>query len=280
MIFLFISCTTAKEDNKTVQNNDYLYEFEDNRQAPALIDLETILVESIAIVQTIDVEPVITLYELFLSQTTATCPQWFTNTNGPYWSDNCTSNSGVNFQGVGLTDNFTDIIDENGNTLSGTTIYCEGSITGLDGSQLNCSGTVQRTNGITPDGTEFISTYIDPYSIVQNGVEQQYPKHQQYLMSTDDFAYRHYNSVLLLEDGIVAFEGNGIPSIGECTLEPNGVQSIQLHSSDHDEWVFLQWHGPVDGELFDIEHCDGCADVYFIGSYLGQVCADFSSWND
>ncbi len=277
MILLTLACTGQHPGS---DDYEYLHSFEDSSPPPDINALEDILMESIEAIKQINVLPVMDLYETFFSQASDHCPRWFTNNDGTFWSDSCTANSGVTFQGVGFIDNFTDRIDPDGNTLSGSSIYCEGTITGADGRQLNCSGTVQYVNGVNPDGAPFITTYIDPYSTLINGVLTSYPKHNEFSINTEQFSYTYYNSVLYLEDGIVTFDGNGLSSVGECTIEPNGIQSIQLNTADNEEWVFLQWHGPQDDQIFNVEDCDGCADVYYKGSYLGQVCADFTSWND
>ena len=84
--------------NGRAEDTAYLSDVESS-EVPTLEEVEAILQMGIEQVRDTRVGRLLDVYDEMLSQADADCPRWFTNPDGLYWADTCTSEEGVSFQG-------------------------------------------------------------------------------------------------------------------------------------------------------------------------------------
>jgi hypothetical protein len=107
-------------------------------------------------------------------------------------------------------------------------------------------------------------------------------------------AYAYYyegaGTYFAIDGGISALEGTAnsiwfdgvyIATAGQgsdCPIEPSGTISIR---DDAGDWYDVEFQGPAYyGAATFPPECDGCGDVWYEGSNLGQACIDFSEMTD
>lgn len=268
--------TTVDQEDRTRMEEDTAYLGDlPTVENPNLEDIETILQLGIDQIRETRVGRLLDVYDEMLEHSDAICPRWFTNTDGMYWADTCTSESGVSFQGfaTGMTRN--DVTpDDYGNMFTGRQIHCEGTLSQGDTNML-CVGGINELVGMDANGHDVFYSYSRHYVLTEGDTVTHFPDAEMWAVKAPTYKALFQNGVQIVREGetvLGAVEfGHQTMSNVDCLKEPNGTQHIQVNG----QWIYVEWHGDY---LDQPDSCDGCGSAYAHGSAIGSVCADYSSW--
>ena len=268
--------TTVDQEDRTRIDEDtaFLAEVE-TVEPPSIPDIENVLHLGVAQIRSTRVARLLDVYDEMLSQADATCPRWFSNPDGLYWADTCTSEDGVTFQGFATSMPRNDVApDEYGNLFSGRQIHCEGTLSQGD-TTMQCVGGINELIGTDANGHDVFYSFSRHYVLSEANSITHFPDAEMWAVKAPTYKALFQNGVQIVREGetilgAVEFDRQTITNV-DCALEPNGTQHIQVNG----DWIYVEWHG----DQWDIpESCDGCGDAYAEGVFIGSVCTDFSSW--
>jgi hypothetical protein len=256
--------------------------------APAL---EAAVQEAVDLARDLQAAPVLDVYDGLIADASETCPGRYYNTQGTYWSNDCTLSNGTHYQGFA----FTSLVAYDGGAAGLTntrTLYAGGTIDTDDGLRFAGSGTAALSTTVTGEFSQYIS-------VLQGSFSWDGPEAADTWLASDmapDFvAVAYYvplsrgRSLTLdggiggLDAGVVAFDGVTLMSLGlgsACLKEPSG--SISVRNPDG-TWTDVLFDGPAGLGEPTTGPCDGCGEAWHRGERVGEVCADFSpllDWDD
>lgn len=228
---------------------------------PDISQVESILQEAVNQVRTYSAAPFVDDFFALMESSDDSCPQWYSNQDGPYWFDGCTSESGTLFEGYGTQYTYTEQMDESGNQWMGRAIYSESLIESSAGDWLVSSGSATLLHGTNMNnGADIFYSHLDQG--FRSSSQESAPQIDMWASQLEGHKSIYFDVVSYDGDRRVVFSQNQLTSQSSC---PSGSQSIWTDKG----WVQVSWNP---------EECSGCSDVYFEGNNLGSVCIDFSDW--
>jgi len=226
----------------------------------------------------------------------ADCPAYLDYDTSEYWYDTCTTADGAYFAGYSSTYRYQDYTDPDNNYYYDELAY------------LSADFVIESPGGESLEGTGYSHTYEGQYPDSENRFNYarawgrfhwEGPGSDGTWLSSGrsfDFALsaysyptypgvyvNHYGGVSGMDGPVNAYVADGFMLYSEtlgslCEIEPSGTISVR---DEDGNWYDVEFHGPSywGGWAFEPE-CDGCGDVWFRGTYLGQACSDFSALVD
>lgn len=209
-----------------------------------------------------------------------------------FWLGECTASSGVSFTGQSYLYEYESYIDPSGAYLDGFALYLSGGMEAPTGEFIVGAGEALDLVGAGV-GYRFYLRALNGTFLVGDS--------QGYFSGLDGSTVPAMSVTALYSPPVkgrsVVLEGAMGGLSGEigtvavsaltltnaalgsvCPTEPSG--SISLRDRDGN-WYDVFFDTPVEpDESWDPSLCDGCGDAWFRGSYLGEVCADFSTLLD
>ena len=284
MMFLWFACTIEtvsvytsvpqQSQTQVAEDTAYLAEVELS-EIPSIHEIEHIVQLGIEQIRETRVGRLLDVYDAMLAQTDSTCPRWFSNPDGIYWADTCTSEAGVSFQGFATRITRNDVVpDDYGNLFTGRQIHCEGTLRQGD-TTMECVGGINELTGTDSNGHDVFYSYSRHYVLTHGDAVVHFPDAEMWAVHSPTYKALFQNGVHVVRDGasvlgVVEF-GQQTMSNVNCLIEPNGTQNVQVNG----EWVYVEWHGD---RLDEPDLCDGCGDAYAQGRSIGQICVDYSNW--
>ena len=263
MIWILWSCTTVPVDEATPPEKGAYLVAAEMSTPPAVSQVEYILQLAIDKIRFHSARPFVNRYLSLMSLADSQCPTWYTGQDGPYWFDNCISDSGALFEGYGTHQSLVDQVDEAGNIWNGTVVYSEAWLEAESGEWISSTGNatfLTGTNG--SNGADLFYSYLS--SNYADVALERAPYVNMWASSLNNYRGIFFDAVMNIEGDTVVFNENQLTSESSC---PTGSQSVLTESG----WVQLSWN-PTE--------CTGCSTVFFEGRAIGEVCLDFSSWMD
>ena len=261
MVACFESETTIPKDQEIPELGPYLVA--EDVESPDIAHVETTLQQAVNEVRTSSAAPFVDAFFSLMEDADESCPQWYSNQNGSYWFDSCTSQSGTLFEGYGTQHTYTEQTDESGNQWMGRAIYSESLIESSTGDWLVSSGSANLLHGINVNnGADIFYSHLDQGFRSPN--QDSAPQIDMWASHLEGYKSIYFDVVSFDGESRVVFSQNQLTSQSAC---PSGSQSIWTEKG----WVQISWNP---------EECTGCSDVYFQGTNLGSVCIDFSDWLD
>lgn len=284
--------------------SDYVFDEDPEEQPPAMerSELEAGLVELFAVLRSVDPVLMHEVYEdLRQDSEDEDCPWYDPNYydlyDQHYWYDYCTSASGREFAGYGISYYYLDYLSGDYEYDPLAYFYGDGTITSASGSTFSASGYA------------YSQLYRYLYSDDQYGYAYLSGSYHQ---AGEEGEGTWLSDSLTLEleqsswsnppagiqqwslDGSLAYEGQQLVAADfeafiamsaaagtDCPEEPGGAVSVRDAAGN---WYDIQFQGaPYAGaSVFPLE-CDGCGEVVLRGEVLYKVCPDFSAltaWED
>ncbi len=285
-------------DGGTDEPSDYIYD-EDPVQPDLTLD-EVGLAVSEAVSAFVEVDPAdwFAAYQEAASWQDDDCPYYipdYQDTYGYwYWYDACTSGSGASYSGYAYGVIYDPLWSGDYYYHDYGWIYGDFASDLPDGQSLDFSGysynyrrdhtSGQRywyasmTGDVVWTGPDFAGTWLSEtwsldFTIDAVGYEQ-YPDYSARGLSGGISGLDGTANAIYFSDVWFGTETAG----STCPDEPSGLVRIR---DDAGEWYELLFHGPAEsgGSSFP-EDCDGCGEVWFRGTYLGDACPSFTPLHD
>lgn len=236
--------------------------------------------------------PVTAAYTEAVSGMDSDCPTWGVDNGTPFWFDTCTSDSGTLFDGYGYQAVYTDeLVDDT--TFSGLALYTVARIVSPDGSVFEGAGGASFLQGVNASGQDVWSSYVHAGfaydgraaegTWLADGLDPDMSWYAVRDPASGGAASVLTGSSAVTDSAIEAVVFDQLLLFNEvfgssCPMEPNGSISV-LDSEGH--WFDLYFHGQYWGDPATPEDlCDGCGEAWYAGTYLGEVCLDFSPLRD
>lgn len=259
-----VSCTqdsgTMDSEQEIPERGPYLVA-EESYEVPNITDVEFVLQSAVGMLRESSAAPFVADFFVLMEEADDNCPTWYSNENGPYWFDSCTTESGTIFEGYGVSYTYTERLDEDGNQWSGKTVYSESLIESQSGNWLVSSGSASLLHGVNiNNGADIFYSYLDQG--FRSDTEDLAPQLDMWASHLDEYKSIYFDAVLLDGENRVVFSRNQFSTQSDC---PEGIQSVWTEQG----WVQLLWSA---------QECSGCTDVFFEGENIGSVCIDFSDW--
>lgn len=245
--------------------------------------------EAFALIPTLDPAPLIDAYDDILALADASCPTWYTSTDGEYWYDDCVSEDGAHFQGYATSLDLT-ALETDDVSYTGGAAYGAATLTDPDGHALVMNGAIgvaAATEGgstttqlvldgaVTWDGPSADDTWLSAGLVPQlQGYAVSYGQLRALIIDGAVSGYTGAYSSVSFDQVLAASEGVGAP----CALEPSGTVSVRSAAG---QWTEIVFDLPYDVETesfgeMDPADCDGCGHAWSYGAYVGEVCVDLA----
>jgi hypothetical protein len=294
-LLLVLGC--GEDDKSTTDSGQdeslpYLTEASDEG-APEIVpkNVSAAVESAISEIMAIRTSPLMDAYRSAESGAGPSCPTWAENDDTAYWVDTCTSEDGTTFNGIGALVEYDDF--SNGSiTYSGSQLYLVGSMQTPGGNLLEGSGSAVDLAGVGAAGELIQYIYLDgEFSWDGPGSARTWLKTDlsprlELWATTELEGWRTISLSGTLEgaDGATAVVFHdlqvysGAAVSGDCTPEPSGAVSVLDKDGN---WISLEFDGSASGEWPpQAAACDGCAQGWFQGLHVGEVCPDVSGLRD
>lgn len=242
-------------------------------------------------------QPVLAAYDAANADADGDCPLVFPDYNVDYgdawyWSEPCTSDAGAAYAGFVYGVSFTDWAQD-GATYTGGGMAAAGEVVDADGRVWKGSGTVYGYAGGTDDGSYLINALImegtwswdgdNGSSWMSTGLEPGFNAYTTWVPAVGAGAVYIDGGLFGLEGELDTVVLDGFALYGEglaptCALEPSGTLSVR---DVEGHWFDVTFDGPEQLEdPVNADWCDGCGGAWYEGSYVGEICLDFTSLLD
>jgi hypothetical protein len=225
-------------------------------------------------------------YDAAMANQGPQCPYYYTTPDGTYWFDNCTAESGAEFNGYVFAYGESGVPDGYGGTFDYWSAF--GAATVLDplGELLEMGGQAYHT-------TQYGFGYTAYTSVLQGTFSWTGPEASGTWMGEGidpDFILYGYRvgepdsgARLMYVDGgfsgigegwAVAFDENQVAEAAmgvSCPEELSGTVGVR---SPEGQWVDVIFDGDADGSFTSDAVCEGCGDAFVQGQLVGTVCVD------
>ncbi|MDP6935323.1 MAG: hypothetical protein QGG40_20555 [Myxococcota bacterium] len=271
----------------------YIYEVEEVVPILALDEVEQGITDALVSVFTLDPLFLHQAYDEMVALSDDDCPYYYDyyyeDYDRYYWYDACTTDEGDAFSGYAIHS------DWSGYEADGYTydeyryLSAQAKITHADGRVIEAAGYSSyyertypdyataayhyivgdfRFDGPSAEGTWLAkdwSAYLYFYGAYYPGYPGNYVTTYGSLSGLDGLV-----NAIELDDVVLYQEALGSP----CGIEPSGTISVR---DDDGAWYDVDFQGPAywGAPAFPPE-CDGCGEVYYRGTYQGEVCPEFS----
>ena len=292
-LFLLAGCggkDTAEEGPEgTAEAPPYIAD-EDTTDVPDVRpkDLSSAIEEAIAAMMELRSAPLVAAYSSAVAGGDEECPTWAQGSE--YWFDSCTSEDGTRFEGVGALTEYEDFT-QGDYTYSGSQLYTVGSIVTPEGHTFKGSGGSADLWG-TSTGGELIQyvSFEGDFSWDGPGAAGTWLEsgHSPWLTMWATTAPSGWRTLVvdgtltgITEASAVVFHEVTVMSgdFGDtCVPEPSGAISIRDLEGN---WLELEFDG-TGGEDWPPPEaaCDGCAQGWYRGIDVGQICPDVDRLRD
>ena len=275
---------------------EYVYDTEETKPLLSSDDVSRAIEEGLATIFSIDPLPLHEAYEAMRALGDGTCPYYYDDHYEDYgqyyWRDTCTAGSGTEFSGYGYSYMNEDYwSSEDLYTSLSAYYYGAARIVNRDGDTLDVSGSSSHSVYGYPESDQWyhynqlVGDFIsddasDKGTWLAQGLSVDLYFYGVRYGNYDPVAYYSstYGSLAGLTGEVTALRWEEIilysESLGSpCPQEPSGTFSIR---DTEGEWYHVSFDGPAywGGETFPPE-CDGCGEVWYRGTYLGDTCVDF-----
>jgi len=229
--------------------------------------------------------PVEASYDKAMEGQGSQCPYYYTTPQGTYWFDNCTAETGSEFNGYVFAYGESDVPDPySGGTMSYWSASGAATVVDPAGNLLEVGGTAYHTTTTSTGLVSFTSVVAGTFA--WGGAEATGTWLEEEL--DPDFILYGYKTtgqfpgrLMYLDGGFsgisdgwaVAFDENAIAEVAlgsTCPDELSGTVGIRTPEG---QWVDIVF----DGDLYaavDAEACDGCGVAFVQGEVVGEVCVD------
>jgi len=243
--------------------------------------------EAIAAVMSLRTSPISQGYIAATAGGDTDCPTLAENNGVAYWIDTCVSDDGTRFDGVGTITTFEDFTNEGGYTYTGMQMYAVATVTDPEGHTFQGTGSAADLRGTGPYGEWIQFVQIegdfswDGPEAAGTWLESDLSADIAMMASTDPTGWRNLGldgvvQGLYAADAVIFHDLqvlSGLPD-DSCTPEPTGAISVRDLDGN---WIDLEFHGPEEGQWPpDEAACDGCAQAWYLGLDMGQVCPKFN----
>lgn len=294
-VLLILACAPGPVDSAVVEAYEPVpYEIPGADGVDPVFDAEamsTAILDAIEVARSITGAPVMVAYNTVMASADDGCPNYYELDGNVYWYDQCTTASGSQFSGYSFYYGYTDYDGGDGNIYNGAQLYGVAQVWDAEGHQLDLGGSAADMVLTAADGS-----YTYWYSVVQGsfawdgaGTEGTWvsPGMAPDLTLTA-IEYPAYDGHMFLVSGGVGGLSGAYETVvfddltlydagigGDCPEEPGGTISVR---DPNGYWydVFLDGQLTTDDAVRDAA-CDGCAEVWYQGTSLGEVCADFTT---
>ncbi len=274
MILLLLSCQAEKEE--VLGGPFVLYEDAEEFELD-LEELEARLQRGLSELRFQSSAPFIERYQEAMMQMSGSCPTWYNGQDGPYWSDECVSDSGMQFSGVGTHVELNGVVDPDENILSGHQVYGLGELTYPNGDVLRLSGFTSLIEGVNRDGHQIFSQFHESGFELSTATEElTVAELSQWAMATEAGGRVLYSDgVILSEEGAIALEGLMVANSEIGTACPGEYGGGLSYFNEEHGWLDVRFDGPTnDNFAAESDACDGCGLLFVRGIPQGEICLD------
>ncbi|MFT6157504.1 MAG: hypothetical protein ACJAZO_003780 [Myxococcota bacterium] len=290
ILALLAACSSAPDEPLP-----YVYDdVDETTPALALTELEAAIEGFFSVIFTITAQPLADAYWELAADQDAYCPPQYTEDGNTYWFGECTTEGGTTYSGYAFAQEYADVA-EGEYVYEGAAIFGVFDLVGANGETLTGGGEASWVNAVyTGDDTA--------HTTHQNNVSGTF--YWDAPRAADSWLSGEVNpDILMVANYIPEFNGGRIqmsggvsglgapadtvvvdelvmvhPDITACGIEPAGVMGVRAADGN---WFDVVFDGTTEfGGEIDPETCDGCGGVYWRGSYLGDVCPDFSALSE
>ncbi len=238
--------------------------------------------------------PVLLAYNTVMATADEDCPNYYELDGNVYWYDQCTTDSGSEFSGYSFYYAYDDFDAGDGNIYNGAQVFGVAQMWDVEGHELAIGGSAADLaisaadgaytywyslaqgsfawDGAGTEGT-WVTPGMAPDLILTAILYPAYDGHMFYISGGVSGLGGTYDTVVF--DELTLFdEGIG----GSCAEEPGGTISIR---DGNGYWYDLFLDGQIEtSDSVRGSDCDGCAEVWYQGQSLGEVCTDYSTLTD
>jgi hypothetical protein len=291
--------TVPPEDTGDTLPGEYIYD--EDEDAGALLapdEVSAALTEAVGAFLT-DLDPFLVLAAIddAVSFEDAGCPYYYTDYyrlyGYYYWYGGCDTEEGTSFDGYLYGIHYDPFTSSGYYYPDYGWWYGDGSVDRADGQSLEISGYwsmyqwlysspasayvyVYAYGDAEWDGADYAGTWLgDAASLSYTMTGASDPQSGAWVQLDGGVSGLSGGTDSVWFDGVyMATAGYG----SSCPQEPSGTISIR---DDAGEWYDVEFQGPTyaGGSSFPPE-CDGCGDIWYRGTNIGQACADLSVMTD
>ncbi|MBM74624.1 MAG: hypothetical protein CMK59_04415 [Proteobacteria bacterium] len=274
MIWIYLSCNTSSESTE----QEPFVVFEDSQKLDlSSEEIRLRIEEGLKEIRKPSMQSILYIYDQAMLLSDEACPQFFYNEYGPYWLDECISESGARFSGYGARTEYEDFEDENGSILSGSQIYGFGEMELPTGEILVLSGGSVLLEGVDSYNQNIYSQAHDHgYSFIIEGERQELTRLNQYAFSNQQGGLGIYTQgVLEFSKGTLMFEDFWAVNEQGGTACPEEYGGKLSFFDEAYGWINVYFDGPSSLDFWaEGEDCDGCGNVFYQGGFYGKICLD------
>lgn len=277
--------------------SEYIYEDDPEQPLLTLDQVADATSEAVAAFSELDPADFFNAYDEARQQQDDDCPYYIPDYEDLYgywyWYDSCSSGSGANWSGYAYGIVYEPYWSGDYKYTDHGWIYGDFAVDLPDGQELDFSGysynyryqyrtgSVGWYGSITGDviwtGDDFEDTWLTErwsLSFTTSSWSSGDPSSSSRSLSGGISGLSGVANAIVFDEVWLGTELGG----SSCPEEPSGVVRIR---DDAGDWYELLFHGPSEsgGSTFP-EDCDGCGEVWFRGSYLGESCPSFTPLND
>lgn len=281
------------QDSPPVEEDPYVADEDPVQPALTLDEVADAVAEGIEATHTIDAGAWFDAYDGVMSNRSSACPYTdddYDIYNVDYWYDNCTADSGAHYSGYGYGYHYTDMTSGQYFYRHNGYWFGDAKVDLADGSQFVASGYAylyDYTDTLYGGTAVYFSLFGEFTTSSPLWADSWMGDGLSVSMTLSRYFYGTDPGALQLEGGIshlvgtvnaVTFQDVYMLSAyhgSQCSLEPGGTISVR---DDAGDWYDVVFQGPDPGSTtaFPAE-CDGCGEVWFRGTPLGDVCPDLST---
>jgi hypothetical protein len=286
--------TAAPDDTDTLPG-EYIYEEEEN--AGALLtpdDVSAALTEALGVFLT-DLDPFLVLaaVDAAVSFEDAGCPYYYTDYyplyGYYYWYGGCDTDAGTSFDGYLYGIHYDPFTSSGYYYPDYGWWYGDGAVERSDGQSLEISGywSMYKWEYYTPASTYLYVYAYGEASWAGPAYRDTWLADSASISYTMTGAFDPLLGAWLQIDGGVAGLSTATDSLwfdgvfmataqqgSSCPAEPSGTISVRDAAG---EWYDVEFQGPAyAGAASFPPECDGCGDVWYRGTNIGQACPDLS----
>ncbi len=273
----------------------YVYDDVDEATpALELTELEAAVEGFFDVAFTITAQSLADAYLQLAADQDAYCPPQYTQDGNSYWFGECTTDGGTEYSGYAFAQEYEDIVDGE-YVYEGAAIFGVFDLVSADGQTLTGGGQASWLDAVytgddvahtTHQNVVSGTFYWDAPSAADSWLSGDInPDIQMVATYIPDFS----GGSIQLGGGV---SGLGAPAdtvvvdelvmvhpdLTACGIEPAGVIGVRAADGN---WFDVVFDGTTEfGQPSPDASCDGCGGVYWRGSYLGDVCPDFSALSE
>ncbi len=251
-----------------------------------LAEAEGALQDALDLALTVHALPVESSYNAAMSTQGSQCPYYYTTADGTYWFDNCTAESGAEFNGYVFAYGESGVSDGYGGTFDYWQAFGAATVVDPSGHLLEMGGQAYHTTGYGFGFTTYTSVVQGTFAFdgpegdgtwMGEGIDPDFILYGYRAGEGDDAARLMYvdGGFGGIGDGwAVAFDENQIAEaeLGvACPDELSGTVGVR---SPEGQWVDVIFQGDAAGGFVPAGGCDGCGDAFVQGELVGTLCVD------